>query len=208
MEEAVSEPKPTVIAAAIDFFANDLLFIKIVFNFACNIKNFIMKKAIVTSIIVLFYFLGHSQNANEHYIKGMDLFDHKKYNDAIAEFSSAIKANSNFKEALFKRGVCFEFLEDYEKAVKDFTVIITIDPANAQAHYNRGLAYKELNEYTKAITDFSTTIKFKPLHKYAYYNRALSKLALDDVEGACVDLSKSADLGIERASEIFRYTCK
>lgn len=166
-----------------------------------------MKKIGTSLFVMIFFFISQGQNANEHYIKGMNAFDHKKYNEAIEAFTLALKADSTFKEAFFKRGVCYELMEDYKKAIIDFTSIIIIDKKNTQAYYNRGLAYRELGKFNKAIFDFSSAIKFNPTHKYAYYNRALAKLSLEDYEGACIDLSKSADLGIERAAKIYKYTC-
>jgi hypothetical protein len=56
--------------------------------------------------------------------------------------------------------------------------------------------------------DFSNAIKINPEMKYAYYNRALIELRISDFNSGCLDLSKAADMGVENAKEIYKYTCK
>lgn len=163
--------------------------------------------------ILLFLFLAisshfYAQNANEFYIKGITQFDQAKFNDAIASFDKAIIQNPDFTDAYLKRGACFAILEDNGKAAKDFSKVLELDPKNMIAYYNRGLAFKKLNQLNRAIIDFSEAIKLDPYNKYAVYNRALVKLRMDDIESACEDLAKAADLGIENAAEIIKYTCK
>lgn len=167
-----------------------------------------MKNIIILSIFFFITFISNSQTANEHYINGVKNFEKQEFVDAIQDFSLALKGNPEFQEALFKRGVCYELMEDYKNAIKDFTTILKLDPNNIQALFNRGLAFREIGQYNKAIADFAEVIKSDPKNKLAYYNRALSKLLIDDIESACVDLSKAADLGVERAAEIYKYTCK
>ena len=40
-----------------------------------------------------------------------------------------------------------------------------------------------------------------------YYNRAISKLKLKQKEGACLDLSKSGELGDDKAYEMIKKYC-
>jgi tetratricopeptide (TPR) repeat protein len=58
---------------------------------------------------LLFTFIGYTQDAKDLYIKGVDLFEQKRYQDAIKVFTKAIEKNPKFKEAYFKRGVSYTF---------------------------------------------------------------------------------------------------
>ena len=160
--------------------------------------------------VLLFSFINivSAQTAEEFYIKGIQKMDEHKYTEAIVEFTNAINKNNKFSEAYLKKGTCLEILGDNEKALADFDKVIDLNPDNSIAHYNRGLINKEMNNYEEAINDFSSAIALNTSLKYAFFNRALCKLRLDDYENACDDLSKAADLGVENAAEIYKYTCK
>jgi tetratricopeptide (TPR) repeat protein len=167
-----------------------------------------MKKIIIIALLIGYSISSYSQDARDFYINGINNIDQKKYNDAIADFTRAIEQVPKFEEAYLKRGACYEILQDNGSAVADFTKVLEINPKNAVAYYNRGLAYKDLNELNHSIVDFSKALELDPTNKYAVYNRALVKLQLDQVEDACVDLARAADMGIEHAAEIIKYTCK
>jgi tetratricopeptide (TPR) repeat protein len=167
-----------------------------------------MKTVILTLTIILSNLFGYSQNSNKHYIKGVSNFESGKYNDAIEEFTIELNTNPQFKEALFKRGICFILLKDYNQAIKDLSKVIVLDSNNVNAYYNRGLAYKNINEKNKAILDFTETIRILPVYKLAYFNRAVIELSQDNFQAACLDLSKASDLGMEDAEEIIKYSCK
>lgn len=152
--------------------------------------------------------LGFAQNYQDTYIKGIELMEKGEYIDAIAQFTETIERNDKFDKAYVKRGACYELLGDSKKALKDFTTAIGKNEKNAAAFYNRGLIRYNFADYKNAIADFGEAIKHNPTLAFAYYNRALAKIRLDDFTNACLDLSRAADMGIEIAGEMYRYTCK
>jgi len=174
--------------------------------------NLIIKINFMKSIIIAVFFLitplfGISQNANELYIKGVQSFDQKKFNDALNYLNQAIEKSPDFNEAYLKRGVIFLIFKDFKKAIFDFDKAIKLGSVNELAFYNRGIAERNIGELNPAIIDFTKAISMNPDFGLAYFNRALTKLSLDDFTGACPDLSRAADLGIETATEIYKYNC-
>ena len=167
-----------------------------------------MKTKIILFLFLIAGFYGTAQDANELYIKGIQSFDNKKYNEALDFFSRSIDKSPDFEEAYLKRGACFMIFHDFDNAINDFNKVIELNPHNELAYYNRGLAFKNIGKFNPAILDFNEVIKANEKFGLAYFYRALSKMELDDFKGACVDFSKAADLGVETAAELYKYTCK
>ncbi len=167
-----------------------------------------MKKIVLLFLFSAISFTGIGQSYQDYYILGMQKLEQRKYSEAMEQFTLTIDKNAKFEEAYLKRGACYQLLNDYKKAIDDFSKVIEINPKNEYAFYNRGLAHKDLGDYNHAIQDFTESIVINPEMKFAYYNRALVKLRLSDFDNACLDLAKAADLGVENAAEIYKYTCK
>ena len=62
----------------------------------------------------------------------------KKYNEAFAEYSEAIKINPQNDEAYIFRGKAFHILEKYNEAIADYSEAIKIKPQNDEAYIIRG----------------------------------------------------------------------
>jgi tetratricopeptide (TPR) repeat protein len=167
-----------------------------------------MKKSAVLIVLFLFSVVSNGQTIQDHYQSGVSKIENKQYNDAIDELSLALEENPRFEEAYLKRAACYVILEDNWKAVEDLNSALGINPRNSVAYYNRGLAYKKLNQLLKSVEDFTMALELDPFNKYAVYNRALVKLRLDDINNACLDLARAADMGVENAAELLKYSCK
>ena len=162
-------------------------------------------------LILLLLFLNclvFSQQYQDFYIKGAQALEEQRYNDALKEFTASIKLNGEFAESYVKRGVSYQLLGDDANALRDFDMAVKIDNKQINAYYNRGLIYKNNADYPQAVNNFSRALELNDKMKYAYYNRGLCKLRLNDIKNACLDISKAADLGIDNAKEIYKYTCQ
>lgn len=77
---------------------------------------------------------------------------------AIADFTEAIRLDTNHAAAYTNRGNCHLVQADYDQAIKDYTQAIRcqrkMPPAFlAMAYTNRGAAHSCKQEYDKAIVD-------------------------------------------------------
>lgn len=99
-------------------------------------------------LIILFATLSSCNNSKRaakiYFDKGVLEQDMLKYKEAINEFSSSIKLDSNYAEAYNGRGLAHSNIENYDEAIRDFTKAIKLDPDNAKAYINRGLIYMHL----------------------------------------------------------------
>ena len=137
-------------------------------------------------------------SAEAYYSKGLDLSSNKKYRDAAANFTEAIKLKPNFAAAYYARAGCKSRSNDYQGAIEDYSQVIRLKPNDPAAYYARGLDKKHgLQDYRGAIEDYSQVIRLTPNDPAAYYARGGAKGSLGDKAGAKEDFRKACQLGYE-----------
>jgi len=67
----------------------------------------------------------------------------KKFNDAIVDYTEAIKLKSSDTAYYFNRAVCYNELKKYDEAIKDYIKVIELNPKEAAAYNNRGCIYSK-----------------------------------------------------------------
>jgi len=120
----------------------------------------------------------------------------KQYEEAIADFSEAIRLNPDHANAYYDRGNAREAANDLTGAITDYDAAIRLKPDDAAAYYNnRGIAREAANDLTGAITDYDAAIRLKPDDASAYYNnRGIARGKLKNWEGAIADYDKAIEL--------------
>ena len=91
---------------------------------------------------------------NNYFQRGLAYSDLKLYEQAISDFTQAIKSNKYHEKAYCGRGNCYFNLENYSEAIFDYTQAINLYPHYAAAYYNRGLVYRRIGNTEKAEKDF------------------------------------------------------
>jgi len=89
--------------------------------------------------------IGQSSNnsnltSDDYFNRGLGHLDIGNNEDAIADFTNAIRIEPDYTEAYYKRGNGYLYLENYEDAIADYTRAIRIDPDYTEAYNNRGIA--------------------------------------------------------------------
>ncbi|MEO8110584.1 MAG: tetratricopeptide repeat protein [Ginsengibacter sp.] len=77
----------------------------------------------------------------------------------MADFSEAIKIDSNYKVAWLNRGATKVQTGDYKEALKDLDHTILLDSNLANAYYARGFAHEKLGNVDAACADFKTALR-------------------------------------------------
>jgi len=96
--------------------------------------------------------------AREHYYKGNDLLDDGLVEEAIEEYSEAIRKKPDFLEAYFSRGISFRILGEYRPVIDDMDEVIDINPEFVRAYVERGLSYKFLAHQVTDIEEYEDFI--------------------------------------------------
>ena len=95
-------------------------------------------------------------DANVYTLRGNILIDLEKYDEAIDDFTTAIKLDDKCAEAYCNRGHCNN--DNPDEAIADFTRAIELAPEHAELYRNRGIEQYKLANMDKAIEDFEMAL--------------------------------------------------
>ncbi len=128
--------------------------------------------------------------AETHSNLGICMYMTKFYQEAIPEFTAAVKLDEQYGEAFYYRGLTYVELAKYDDAVDDFQKSIVIDPSKFEKHSAKGTSLYNLGKYPEAIISFENAIKYDKegqslgnSHKmkgYAYMKTEKYQEAIDD----------------------------
>jgi len=128
-----------------------------------------------------------------------------QYDQAIVEFSEAIKLNPDSAEAYRERGNAYGKKVRYDQAISDYTEAIRLDPEYAGNFIVRGITYGETGQNDQAINDFTKAIRLNPNNAMAYkcrgsayHNKGQCDQAVSDFNEAIRLDPNSADAYLSR----------
>jgi tetratricopeptide (TPR) repeat protein len=133
-------------------------------------------------------------NAQDYFKRGNEFYEKDDYDNAIADFSAAIRLDPEVAVLHNSRGMAYHFKNEYDKAIADYTAAIRLDPKFANCYYNRGCAYSVKEEYGTAITDFTKAIALHPNDAYFYFERGIAYAEQDEWENAIPDYTEAIRL--------------
>jgi tetratricopeptide (TPR) repeat protein len=120
-----------------------------------TIKNGKIYNLIFMLLLIIFVVNGYGANgkAEEFYEKGKQISSVKNADQAIDNYSKAIKINPKFVKAYNNRGIAYIWKKKYDLALADFNKAIELDPKNGKAYNNRAIVYSYQGESGKALQD-------------------------------------------------------
>lgn len=130
------------------------------------------------------------------------------YDEAIALYNRAIKADEKLSRAYLNRGIALDQIDKCEQALKDFDKALSLCSSNDKFRqeflYNRGMCLHRLGRYKDAIRDYDEAIKIKTDCSY-HFMRGKSYRALGQPDKALNDFDAAAGCaeGDERAMSLF-----
>ena len=94
-------------------------------------------------------------NAGAHFVLGELARRDGKCEEALPQFSEAIKLNSNFAEAYLGEGLCLVSLKKYEEAVPPLRRAERLTPGNPEIHHTLATALQRSGHKEEAEKEFS-----------------------------------------------------
>jgi putative GTP pyrophosphokinase len=98
--------------------------------------------------------------------RGMANFAQSRYEDAMEDFTEALKLDTKSYKAVYYRGIVRSVLRQYSEAVDDLTLSLEINPYQIFCLFRRAQAYYHLEDYPQALGDCESALvldsKFKP----------------------------------------------
>jgi len=86
--------------------------------------------------------------------RGLAFYNLELHQQAINDFSQAIRIKTQYAEAFNNRGNAYYALDQYEQAEADFNQCLQIKPRYSKAHLNRGLVYFQMKKIKESCEDF------------------------------------------------------
>jgi lipoprotein NlpI len=99
--------------------------------------------------------------------RGVSYYAKNDLDNAIADWSEAIKLNPDYVHAYNNRAKAYRAKGDYEHAIADYSEAIKRDPHHAVAYKGRGIAYLLSGQTLKAEADFRQAATLDPGDQYA-----------------------------------------
>lgn len=119
-----------------------------------KIKLKFISKSLLVCIVLLTLHTGCSSVTTAQYIEqGDKLQKEGRFDEAIDQYTQAIRHDDNPAEAYHKRAGAYIGQSQFLLAIADSTKSIQIDPTAHQPYQIRGMAYLLLSQYEKSTTD-------------------------------------------------------
>ena len=151
-----------------------------------------------------------SEAALAHFREGEELFTKGQMGASIAAFSKAIRADPEFSDAFFERGLAWLATKRWNDAIDDYDEALALDPERVPAYYNRAFAYSQLRRPQDAVSDYTEVVKRAPWNAEAFANRGsmyievgLPGLALEDFDKA---IGLDSELGKAYVGQAIAYS--
>jgi tetratricopeptide (TPR) repeat protein len=128
--------------------------------------------------------LLEGESAEELYIKGLLLYESKKWEEALKMFEIFLNLNPAKSETWFKRGVALYELGRYEEAIDNYNRAIQINSIYIDAWNNTGITLHCLGRHEEAIATFDRALQINPGYDNAWNGRGIVLDNLDRYEEA------------------------
>lgn len=136
---------------------------------ASDNKNIVMKIINENKVAV---------NADQLYEKGVELYNSKKYSEALECFDKVVVLSPS-ADAYNYRGLVLRNLNRYDEALENYNKALEINPKYALVYNNIGAAYHNQGKYEEALKYYYKALDLEPDLQLALNNK---KLALEKVK--------------------------
>jgi tetratricopeptide (TPR) repeat protein len=115
-----------------------------------------------------------------------------EYDQAIADYTMAIRLRPDYAEAYNNRGHAYHWKGgNADRAIADFARAIELRPNYPTAYNNRGVVYMAGGHSEKGLPDFDRALELNPTFRNAYVNRANARLRLLRIRAALDDFHRA-----------------
>jgi len=134
---------------------------------------------------------------NYYAARGDIYFKFKKLDEALCDFSNAIRYGQSKKEMGIYynlRGVCYHEMKDYENAIADYDNAVQSTYGNHVAWNNRAALLVEMRDFDAAIDAANEAIRMDPSYGNAYKHRGVAYHLKGEFEAAITDINRCIKL--------------
>ncbi|PPJ63175.1 tetratricopeptide repeat protein [Cuspidothrix issatschenkoi] len=156
----------------------------------------------------------------DYYQQGDLAYQQQDYQQAITNFTQAVKKNPKYAKGYVNLGNARYNLNDYEGALANYNQALKLNPQEVKAYVNRGNVYYILadyssdpdKEYKQAIADFNTAISIDKNDAEAYIRRGIVRFeitkyvnnSLDEYQKSIADFTQAMKLNSSKVEAYFQ----
>jgi tetratricopeptide (TPR) repeat protein len=141
---------------------------------------------------------------DENTIKGDNLFEDKKYKEAIAVYDEYLKLNPTHVKSIYNRGRAYEELGQFERAFTDYQAALELDKKNTSAMLSIATHNYRKEDYEVAAYMSQNAIDENPQLSKAYFWLGRSNHQLGKFNEAMEAYEKSITLAPDNG-EVYLY---
>src|SRR5690242_3110245 len=113
-------------------------------------------------------------DAEERVEKAHELFEQRRWQEALDELRAAIAINPYNSSWFFNIGLTLDELQRYDEALKAYEEAVEIDPDDVQAMNHLGVDLCRVGRYERALGTFERIEQIEPDFEPAYCNRIIA----------------------------------
>jgi DNA-binding helix-hairpin-helix protein with protein kinase domain len=156
----------------------------------------------------------------DYYQQGDLAYQQQDYQQAITNFTQAVKKNPQYAKGYVNLGNARYNLNDYEGALANYNQALKLNPQEVKAYVNRGNVYYILadyssdpdKEYEQAIADFNTAINIDKNDAEAYIRRGIVRFeitkyvnnSLEEYQKSIADFTQAIRLNSSKVEAYFQ----
>ncbi|MEQ8222456.1 MAG: tetratricopeptide repeat protein [Candidatus Eremiobacterota bacterium] len=125
-------------------------------------------------IIIAMLIQSASNNSSNFYHRGKDLYDAKKYEDAIKYFDDSLRANPSNTDALLRKGIALYELKRFSDAMACFDRLVARDPDNINGWSYMGLIYNATGKPYEGLKCFDKCLYINPNDAFSMSYKGVS----------------------------------
>ncbi len=134
-----------------------------------------------------------------NFIKGVEAYQAKQYNEVIALMSAAIETNPNLAPPYRYRGMSHWYLGDCAGALPDIEKALSINPNYATAWADRGLLKGCLGDQEQEFKDYQKALSLDPSLSKVHVNMGVTYYKMGDYEKALDEYTLAIAIDPKRA---------
>jgi tetratricopeptide (TPR) repeat protein len=142
---------------------------------------------------------GAPDTAETYLARGDQYCALKNYDQAIIDYSLALRLNPDYAEAYNNRGYAYYWNGEAARAIADYTQAIALRPDYAYAYNNRGAAYLASGQPDSAIGDFDRALQLQPDFPQAHTDRGNAYLRKGRLDLALADFYRAGTVQLPLA---------
>jgi len=142
------------------------------------------QKFFLMAITALLAISAYGQNGKKFFKAGELFMETMKYEDALAQFTSAIEAEPSNADYYFARGKAYEELSKYTEAKTDFEKTVVFEPRNVNAFVRLGAVCNKLGNYEEALVHLNHATGLDKRSSTAYPEKVITLIYLEKYDQA------------------------